>query len=372
MNKKKVLHLFPAYKLGGVPINVYTLINASQKEVESYTIAHKVDSDLYKKFTKTSAIVFDQNLSVFSIKTLIKIGILFFKIKPDIVHCHGKGGVLYGFFLKNIFFLTGFSMFYKFAGFNLKYKGLKKQLYLKFEKLLSFYYVKAIAVSNSEKNFFLSKVRVSKNKVVVIPNGVAIKKADITNVEITKTIRRYDYNVVSLSRISHQKDIITMIEVMEKLNNKKVALHIMGGYMDGDIEYKNEVMSRLQQSKVKDTIYFWGDISNASSYLHQFDVYLTTALFEGLPTAVIEAGLSGIPIIGTDCVGNIDLIKDKKTGFLCKVKDSENISKTLAFVLTNLKSEEIQNIKETCLEMMKEYSIENYCSNILKLYGVER
>lgn len=60
------------------------------------------------------------------------------------------------------------------------------------------------------------------------------------------------------------------------------------------------------------------------------DLYLSTARFEGLPFAVIEALALKKPVLLTDCVGNRDLVKDGLNGNLYNTSD-EAIIKILQY-----------------------------------------
>ncbi len=50
--------------------------------------------------------------------------------------------------------------------------------------------------------------------------------------------------------------------------------------------------------------------------LEKLDVYVQTSLWEGLPIAVLEAAAREIPIIATNIIGNKDVIKSGRTGYL--------------------------------------------------------
>ena len=56
------------------------------------------------------------------------------------------------------------------------------------------------------------------------------------------------------------------------------------------------------------------DIADAS-------VYLTTARWEGLPLAVLEAMSLGIPVVASDVVGNRDAVEEGVTGYLYPLGD---------------------------------------------------
>ncbi|MEM7486715.1 MAG: glycosyltransferase family 4 protein [Bacteroidota bacterium] len=360
----KVLHIFPAYKIGGAPINVLRLIKASNGRIHNFSVGKRVDDSLFQEYVDNTETSYDVDLTNFKLKSLFKLISVMRIEKPNIVHCNGKGGALFGFFIRLLFKVD---MYYTFRGFHLKYSGLKLKAYLLFEKVFSKLYNKSISVSHSEQRLFLKYVNVKPKKNVIIPNGVSAGREELPE-EIKKVKDSFEYNIVTLSRISHQKDLATILDAMEVFKKENVAMHIMGGHLAGDEEYKESIIEKLEGLESKSRIFFWGDVEGASDLLWHFDVYLSAALFEGLPTAIIEAGLSKVPVLGTDCVGNIDLIQEGVTGFLFPKKDVYTLVKKLRFVLEEMTLQEKKHIVENNLNQMQEFSISNHCEKVLALY----
>lgn len=160
---KKVLHLFPAYKIGGGPINVLRFTKNSKSLYLNYCAAKIEDPDFYADFEEHAKRSYNINLRKISFKSLRELLKIIKEIKPDIIHAHGKGGALYG-FLAKILYLRSIRIYYTFHGFHLKYKGLKLKIYLLFEYLFSKMIERGIAVSNSEREFYLKQTKAFKKK----------------------------------------------------------------------------------------------------------------------------------------------------------------------------------------------------------------
>jgi len=60
----------------------------------------------------------------------------------------------------------------------------------------------------------------------------------------------------------------------------------------------------------------WLDKSQVSDLLASSDIYISTAQWEGLPVAVIEAMSCGLLVMATRCAGNVDAIDHGRTGLL--------------------------------------------------------
>ena len=58
-------------------------------------------------------------------------------------------------------------------------------------------------------------------------------------------------------------------------------------------------------------------------FLYVSDIYLSTSLYEGMPLSILEAMSIGLPIVASNVVGNIDTVKDGKTGYLYDLNNIE-------------------------------------------------
>ncbi|MBU3026686.1 glycosyltransferase [Zobellia galactanivorans] len=364
---KKVLHLFPAYKIGGAPVNVLRFIKGSNNQIINYAAALKVDERLFADYLENTDDSFDVDLTGLKWKSFIELLRIVKKIKPDIVHANGKGGAIYAFL---IYLFYRKRVFYTFRGFHIKYQGVKHKFYVYFERIFSRVYRKAIAVSHSERELFLKTTQINAGKVEVIGNGVEISPRPLPP-EMRSKVDKYKLNIVTLSRIAEVKDIETMVKGLELLNDSEVSLHIMGGYLSVDQFYKEKVDKIIAGLSCKDRIYLWGDIEGAGDYVHNFDLYLSTSLSEGLPTSIIEAGLSEVPVLATDCNGNIDLIVDGKTGYLFPKGDIGKLESKLKQAIDQFGSQQQSEIIANNLKQMKSYSISSHVNKLMHLYSKE-
>jgi len=59
------------------------------------------------------------------------------------------------------------------------------------------------------------------------------------------------------------------------------------------------------------TITGWMPRANALEAMRGLDIYLHPSRWEGMPVALIEAQLCGLPAVASDVVGNRDVIVDR-------------------------------------------------------------
>jgi glycosyltransferase involved in cell wall biosynthesis len=94
----------------------------------------------------------------------------------------------------------------------------------------------------------------------------------------------------------------------------KIDFYLAGG---GDLleNIKNRAPSNLK-------VLGWQD---AKSILPIADIFLSTSENEGMPIALIEAQLAGIPVVATNVGSVSEVVIDNKTGFVCSKSNAELI-----------------------------------------------
>ena len=74
------------------------------------------------------------------------------------------------------------------------------------------------------------------------------------------------------------------------------------------------VAGLLQEAGVEVT--GWKSRPEALAEMSRLDIYLHPSRWEGMPIALIEAQIAGLPAVATDVVGNRDVIREGETGFV--------------------------------------------------------
>jgi glycosyltransferase involved in cell wall biosynthesis len=375
---EKILHLFPEFKRGGAQINVLRFINASRDDFEHHVAASPQDKTLEAEYIASGTIVHPIDMCSVKLSSIRSLVRLIKEIKPDIVHVNGKGAAFYGFISS---FFTGYQnpgrrssgsyrMFHTMRGFHIKYSGIKLKLYLAFERACAGRLDGTVLVSPSEKDLLNNKIPgMDQSRLFLIPNGINVNEAELPG-EIAGSLKSFSKNIVTLSRLSHQKDLITMIDAFDLFaaDLKDSALHVMGGETPQDREYAESVRERIDKSPFNERIILWGSVKDAGSLIRHFDLYWSTALFEGLPTAVVEAALCRTPIVGTDCVGNKDLILPGKTGILTSPADAADNAKGIREAFALIEKGEFTPLVNEAEKICLEFSPENNVVKIKEMY----
>ena len=105
--------------------------------------------------------------------------------------------------------------------------------------------------------------------------------------------------VLTLARISEQKGIDMIPEILAKLKRGKYNLrwYILG---DGDENIKAQVISLAMKYEVAEMLVFLGARMNPYPFMRDCDIYAQPSRFEGKPVSVEEAKIMRCPIVCAD------------------------------------------------------------------------
>lgn len=361
--KTKILQIVPSIDSGGAPFNVLRLAGLMKNMYYQYLVADcRGNLNRVVEFENTFDKVENIEITKISAKSFLKLILFIKKNKPHIVCANGKGAMLYASFAKIL--LLRFKLVYVLRGFHNPYKSnLKRNIYHILEKIFYKTADAVVCVSNSEFRKYSSFIGKSE-KISIIPNYITLPK-----IKEPDNLFKNKFNIVSISRISFQKDILTMLKVIKKLQDKiDLVLHIYGGVPNNSIEYSKEIYKKIKDMKLEQNVKLLGDVPFAAKFLPYYDLYLSTSKWEGLPTSIIEAQMAGVPVVATNCTGNVDVIEHKKTGMLCKTEDVEELSSNI-LALYNDKNLYTKIKDQAQAYALNVYSSETISENYIKLFN---
>ncbi len=127
------------------------------------------------------------------------------------------------------------------------------------------------------------------------------------------------------ARVVEQKDPVTFMKIAKRIVEQESRAEFI--YI-GNGEMEQEIKAWIKNEHLEKKIHMLGFRNDASVLVSMFDIYLSSALYEGLPYSVIEAMRARVPIIATDVVGNNELVIDGVNGMLFPVGNVEKGSKS--------------------------------------------
>ncbi|WP_435365821.1 glycosyltransferase family 4 protein [Haloarchaeobius sp. DYHT-AS-18] len=160
---------------------------------------------------------------------------------------------------------------------------------------------------------------VPRDKVHVVPNGV-----DVDEYPIPESNDTDEYiNLLYVGRLDPVKNISSLIYGVKYLSEEyNVYLDIVG---DGT-QY-SYFKSKADSMGIGDIVTFHGWQKDVNKYYNKADVFVLSSLSEGLPSVVLEAQASGVPVVSTDVGGVSEMIG---SGTLIEESKPENIKRGIA------------------------------------------
>jgi glycosyltransferase involved in cell wall biosynthesis len=170
-------------------------------------------------------------------------------------------------------------------------------------------------------------------------------------------------SIGTLSELTKNKGLEYAIEAIARLKNKNITFTVIGP--DGGEAKRLEKL--IQERGISDRVQLLGFKENATSYLHLFDIFTLTSVKEGLPYAVLEAGLAELPVVASNVGGIGEIIEDGKSGILIEPKNVEQIVESLSKLIDDQKLRATlgQNLKKI---VEQKFSIKEMLEKTQKLY----
>lgn len=315
--------------LGGIRQHVCDIVkNLDQEKYELYLIYSNMRADdaffREKEVLERYAILIQCNnmqreIGGNDLTAYHKLVTLFQEIKPDIVHCHSsKAGIVGRLAAKKCKVEKIIYTPHAYSFQSPEIKGLKKDIYILAERVLSRYATTmTINVSKGEMKQALDYKLDKPEKFTLIYNGIPnIPLPSKQELRDRLGLKQNTYYVGVTARCAKQKDPMTFLRIAEQVVAELPDTEFI--YI-GDGPMEHEMKDWIKSRKLEERIHMLGFRTDASEIVGALDIYLSTALYEGLPYSMIEAMRAGVPIIATDVVGNKELIFDGKNGKLFSI-----------------------------------------------------
>lgn len=143
--------------------------------------------------------------------------------------------------------------------------------------------------------------------------------------------------LISVGELNVNKNNRVILSAMEKLGSKNIH-YILCGVGD----QKEVLKKQADGAGLHDNVHFLGYRNDVKELYEMANCFVMPSYREGLSRSVMEAMASGLPCIVSNIRGNVDLIEDGKSGFLCSPTSVKDFSSAISKLCDNA---------ELCAEM---------------------
>jgi glycosyltransferase involved in cell wall biosynthesis len=361
--------------IGGAPTVVYEqLKNINKEKFDPYllTLYPSKKANFFKKLNflpPEKVVQFNlKNRSIFDFKTLFKIYGFLKKEKFDAVYTH--------LFLANLI-VRGLAILAKIPvilSFEHSFYYNKSRWQIIVDRILANFTDRIIVSVKTVVDFTAKQEGIIQKKFFVLPNPISIPSEDNINTGELRhkiNIPKDAFIIMSLGRFSKEKGQVHLIEAADKLVRRYNDFYfILVGH--GPMEYylREEIKKRNIENRFKLVV----DPENAKKYFYVANVFVLPSLREGQSMVLYEAMMAGLPVISSSLDGLKEVIKNKKTGLLVNIADSDELAEKIVYLYNNQKIR--KKIAKNAKLKMQNYNNHNLIRNfedlVVKIYNENR
>jgi glycosyltransferase involved in cell wall biosynthesis len=206
-----------------------------------------------------------------------------------------------------------------------------------------------------------------RRKVDIIPNG--IPKPQFPPLHERERLRRQITGegagsiVITVGRFTRAKGYEDMVEAFRLLQQRASPPKLV---MVGSGTTVDTIKNQIDDLDLNQLIILTGDREDVPSLLALSDVYASSSHREGLPLAVLEAMMAGLPVVAT-AVGDIPNVVTEETGLVVPPHHPELLADALEDLLKNPQKREAMG-QAGYRRAMNEYSVDAWMKKHLALY----
>ena len=166
--------------------------------------------------------------------------------------------------------------------------------------------------------------------------------------------------VAELNDNKNQMMIVDAMKILVKMYpNIKVLLA-------GDGVNKEKLEKEIRENKLQSNILLLGYRTDIPNLLAISDLYVATSKREGLPINIIEAMVSGLPVVATNSRGQRELVSDGENGYLVEIDDVNSLAQKIKNIYLDNRIRE--RITEGAKENVEPYLLENVMKEMKDIY----
>jgi len=219
-----------------------------------------------------------------------------------------------------------------------------------------------ISVSNFTKEKLIEQIRIPKEKIMVIYNGI-----DLNLFKKTHVNEKYkEPTVLTICRLVSYKrveDLIKAINIL-KADIPDIRLKIIG-----DGPQKEYLINLAKNLQVIDRVEFLGKIKETQDMIKimkKSHVFALPSIAEGFGMVVIEALAAGVPYVSSDIPPIREITKGGIGGILCETKNYKDLTSKIKVLLVD--ESKRRNVMKNVSSHIEKFEWSNLAIELEKYY----
>lgn len=327
----RILHVVFSLAPGGMENGIVNVSNElDPNEFDVHVCCLDESGAFASRFPERKNIHCLDRKSGFSLKTVAKLSRLIARIKPDLVHSHNFGPLVYS------ILATGFGRWVpvlhgehgQFSDEECSPKRLRQR------KWLYRCCREVHTVSHGLRHQIVDLKLNTNTPITALVNGVDLDRFSIDRrLDIRKELGIADDHTVigMVARLRPTKRHTLLIKAFASLPPQDPPVHLV---LVGDGPAMVEVKEAVKESGCADRIHLVGFQKDPVPYYHIIDLLVIPSNQEGLSNAVLESLACGVPVLCHTACGNDEVITHGKDGWIVPLDTIQQIHDQLASALT--------------------------------------
>ncbi len=197
--------------------------------------------------------------------------------------------------------------------------------YLKLDRWTDRWVTRHVCVSEAVRRFSIELGGLPAEKLLVIPNGVALERFRYAEPVSRTELHCSDpeFLILFAGRLDPQKGVLTLPHLAETLRPKFPRVRWL---IAGEGPLRAELEQQIQDRSLTETVQLLGSRSDIPELMKTADLFVFPSRWEGMPNVILEAMAAGLPIVSTAVEGIEDLIEDGVSGAIVPIGDDAELA----------------------------------------------
>jgi glycosyltransferase involved in cell wall biosynthesis len=300
----------------------------------------------------------------FDVRTLPAIRDLVKELKPDVIQTNS---------VKSHFLVAALRLYRgsRWIAFHHGYTtpDLKMQIYNQLDRWSLLLAERVVIPCDAFRDEILAR-GVSREQLRTIHNA-ACEMPEVASGELDLLSTRLNCDretnvILTVGRLSSEKGHIYLVRAMARLRNShpdlKVKLLLVGSGPE-----EHAIRAEIQELGLDSVVSLLCHEASVAAFYRLADIFVLPSLSEGSPNVILEAMVSGVPIIGTAVGGIPEMLKDSETALLVPPKRPDVLESAIVQVLDCPRL--ARGLAERAKAVARDrFSVEKYGFKVLESY----
>jgi glycosyltransferase involved in cell wall biosynthesis len=210
--------------------------------------------------------------------------------------------------------------------------------------------------------------RLLQKNALCIHNAVNLER--FSNIKIDPAAKRAELGlpvdvplIGTVGRLTRQKGYSFLIDAAARVLADIPEAHFL---IVGDGEDAPQLRSQAARLGIADHVLFTGPRPDVEELLSTFTLFVSSSLWEGLPTVIMESMAAGVPVVATGIPGTRELAVDNAIGWLVPPGNEQSLGTA---ILAALRDPVQQKVCITnARRIVQSFSIRSVADVYAKLY----